>query len=265
MIPHAHHRTFASIITLALAALSAQAASVTTFEDLVLPPNSFYNGQPITNTAGWTSNGVFFGNSYNASFGGFWNGFSYSNVNDTTTPGFMNQYAAYTGTAHSGSIYAVAYSGSQAFINLPSGYTPESVRVTNTTYAVLDMLNGSGFSKKFGGPTGNDPDFFDVIFTGFTGLSATGSTTGSVTFRLADYTFSDNAMDYIVNTWQLLDLTPLGAAASIRLTWASSDVGMFGINTPTYVALDNLTLVPEPTSALLLAMTGAAMTLRRRR
>jgi hypothetical protein len=56
-----------------------------------------------------------------------------------------------------------------------------------------------------------------------------------------------------------LDLTALGAPASIALSWESTDVGSFGINTPTYVAIDNLVLTPEPGSAALLAVAGLLM------
>lgn len=240
-------------------------AAVVTFEDLSLAPNSFYNGGPTTNATGWTSGGATFGNSYDSSFGGFWNGFSHSNVNDTTTAGFTNQYAAYSGTGVGGSgIYAVAYSGSQDFINLPSGTSAQSVYLTNTTYAALTMLNGDMFTGKFGGMTGDDPDFFDVTITGFAGLGATGGSTGSVTFRLADYTFTDNSLDFIRDTWTLVDLTPVGSAVSLGFSWASSDVGPFGINTPTYVALDNLAVIPEP-SSLLCTMAGLGFLLRRKR
>jgi hypothetical protein len=261
-----------SLGALGIAFTTSALAQITTidFEDLSLGANSFYNGGPTTNTLGWTSGGATFGNSFNSNFGGFWNGFSYSNVNNTTVAGFTNQYATYTGTGFGGSgNYAVSYFGNRAFINLPVGTFAQSVRVTNTTYAALDMLNGSGFSKKFGGVTGNDPDFFRVTFTGFDGLSGEGNTTGSVTFTLADYTFADNTEDYIVDSWEELDLTPLGGAQSLRLSWASSDTGSFGINTPTYVALDNLTVsaIPEPASAvgLLGGLTLAITLLRRRR
>jgi Domain of unknown function (DUF4465) len=240
-------------------------AAVVTFEDLSLLPNSFYNGGPTTNTAGWTSGGAVFGNSYDSSFGGFWNGFSYSNVNDASTSGFGNQYAAYAGTGFGGSgNYAVAYAGLNAFINLPSGTSAQSVYLTNTTYAALSMLNGDMFAKKFGGMTGNDPDFFDVTITGYGGLGATGLVTGSTTFRLADYTFSDNSLDYIRNTWELVDLTPVGSALSLGFSWASSDMSGVFINTPTYLAVDNLTVIPEP-SSVLVSLLGIVVLLRRKR
>jgi hypothetical protein len=251
------------LIALGIPAAVPAAPLVVDFSDLSLASNSFFNGGPTTNTTGWTSEGVFFGNGFTDFGGGFasWNGFAYSNVNDTTTPGFTNQYAAVTGTAYAGSIYAVGYSGSQDFINLPGGYQPTSVRVTNTTYAALDMQTGSEFSKAFG-----PGDFFTVTFTGFDQAGATGNPTGSTTFYLADF-LEGNSL--IVNTWELLDLSLLGSPASIGLSWDSSDVGQFGINTPTYVALDSLTLspVPEPGTwaALAVAAAGAWLRCRGRR
>jgi hypothetical protein len=88
------------------------------------------------------------------------------------------------------------------------------------------------------------------------------------TFYLADF-LEGNSL--IVNTWELLGLSLLSSPASIGLSWAWSDVGQFGINTPTYVALDSLTLspVPEPSTwAILVAGVGgaaAATGVRRRR
>lgn len=242
------------------------------FSDKALPANSFYNGGPSTNATGWASSTVQFGNNYNSSFGGFWNGFSYSNVNDAATSGFTNQYAAITGTGVGGSgIYAIGFSGSSAFFNLPSGYRAGSIQLTNTTYTYYSMRDGDLFAKKFGGVSGNDADFFRVTFTGYDQLqsdgAASGSTTGSVTFSLADFTFADNSLDYIINSWTPVDLTGLGQAKSIRLSFSSSDVGLFGINTPTYLALDNLIIVsvPEPSSLGLVVLSLGLVLERRRR
>lgn len=236
----------------ATVATSASATLTVDFDELDPAQRPAYDPA----NPGFTSQGVTFG-------GGFFSGWTYSNVNDTTTAGFTNQYAAFTGTDASGSgNYAIGYP--TAIIDLPAGLTPASVAVTNTTYAALSMLQGDAFSKQFGGPTGNDPDFFRVTFTGFDALGGSGTTTGSTTFTLADYTFADNTLDYVVDTWTLVDLTALGAARSIGISFASSDVGTFGINTPVYVAIDDLTLVPEPAAAATAALLAAGL-LRRRR
>ena len=242
-------KTRLSFAAFALVASTAQANSTIDFDELDPAARPIYSGS----TPNFTSQGATF-------FGGAWSGWSYSNDNDTTTPGFTNQYAAYTGTDYSGTgNYGIVFSSST--FSLPTGKTIESLRITNTTYAALSMLSGDQFAKQFGGVTGDDPDFFEVTFTGKDDLD---QTTGTVTFRLADYTFVDNNQDYIVDDWTLLDMTALGDATSVQTSWASSDVGGFGINTPLYAAIDQIVLVPEPSSAVLLALAGLAMTRRRR-
>jgi hypothetical protein len=91
--------------------------------------------------------------------------------------------------------------------------------------------------------------------------------TGTVEFYLADFRFSNNSLDYIVDQWTEVDLNRLGSAASIRLTFSGSDVGAFGLNTPAYVALDQLrlTAVPEPSHGLfLVALAGLGLNRHRR-
>ena len=231
---------------------------------------SYYNGDSGigTNSQGWSSGGIRFGNAYNDSFGGFWNGFAYSNVAAPNTPGFGNQYAARPGAGVGGSgNYAIAYAGPYAFLNLSQTGTLESVAVTNTSYAYYSMRDGDPFSKKFGGPSRDEADFFSVVFTGYSGLDGTGDRTGEVEFFLADYRFADNALDYLIDEWTTVDLSSLGPSNSLRLSFTSSDRGEFGINTPTYVALDHFrfSAVPEPSSGLLGALAlGVGWAIRRR-
>lgn len=215
---------------------------VVDFEDLQLAPNSFYNG--ADGAGGFTSEGAFFNNSYNPTYQS-WSGWSYSNTTDTTTPGFTNQYSAYTGGGFGGSSnYGVAYTfyPGNAYVNLPTGFTLKSMRVTNTTYAVLSMLSGDQFAKKFGGASGNDPDFFLLTITG---LNASNATVGTVQFYLADYRFFNNSKDYIVDTWQRVDLSSLKGATKLSFALTSSDTGPYGMNTPAYFAIDNLVLVKD--------------------
>ena len=256
-------------------------AELVTFENLTFfsstgPTGSFYNGDSGigTNTLGWSTGGVFFNNNFSPDFGGIWSGWSYSNVVDPTTPGFGNQYASQpgggsaSGAVAPGQNYAVAFglAPGEAYFDVPLGSVLVSADVTNTTYAARSMAVGDSFAKKFGGATGNDADFFRVTFTGFSGTGLTGSTIGSRTVTLADFTFSDNAQDFILTQWQNVDLSAIGAARSVGLSFESSDVGIFGINTPTFLALDNLLFaaIPEPSALVACGVAGVLGAILRR-
>ncbi len=248
---------------IAIGFVCASSGAVTIgFEEFAQPPyalgpESFYNGSD--GAGGFASGGAFFNNNYVDFGGGFyaWSGWSVSNVTDVATPGFANQFAAYNLPAGGGSdgsaFFGVAFSFSpgDATIVLPDGLQPQSVRITNTTYAALSMRDGDAFAKKFGGLSGNDPDYFKLIITG---LDTGGTPVGSVEFYLADYRFEQNELDYIVSAWTTVDLGSLAAARRLSFALESTDVGPFGINTPTYFALDNLVLVPEPAAGLLSAL-----------
>ncbi len=213
--------------------------------DELMPPDQgndqqYFDGYgPDATNGSWTSGGVEFNTNL------FGPGWSYSNVDDVDTPGFENQWAAITGLDFGGDgIYAMATSffPDGAFFNIPVESTVASIWVTNATYSYHSMLQGDCFAKQFGGLDGTDPDFFKVVFRGYSQPGGMGEVTGETEFYLADFRFDDNRLDYLVDNWQPLDLARLGNARSVGISFASSDVGKFGINTPVYVALDELTL-----------------------
>jgi hypothetical protein len=236
-------------------------ASVITFESVPLPGSGYVNdagGQFVIDQ-------VTFINNYDDEFGS-WSGFAISNRTDNTTPGFLNQYSAITGGGFGGSSnYAVGYYATNEITTHVSfeavtDLTGLGAYFTNTTYVVFDMQNGSGFSKKFGGPTGNDPDWFKLTIQGFAGLNST----GTVEFYLADFRAENNALDYIVNNWRYVDFSPLGSPDRLEMSLSSSDNGAFGMNTPSYFAMDHFMAVPEP-SSLCIVITGLGLMLRRKR
>ena len=169
--------SFWIIVFVLLVTESAKGGPIVSFDDLTLftstgPTGSYYNGDSGvgSNTNGWTSGGVFFNNAYDNSFGSYWEGWSYSTISNTTTPGPGNQYASWPGGGSNGAggvvssgTYAVAFAGNfltaAPFFNLPVGALLQSVEVANTTYAALSMRNGDAFAKKFGDPPGGRISF----------------------------------------------------------------------------------------------------------
>ncbi len=225
---------------------NSKAQSIANYDDLFLSPNSAWFGSD--NSGGFTNAGFFFPNSYTDYGNGIfaWYGFSYSNMTDTITGGYTNQFSAVTGKgALNSAIYAVSY----IYYDWMNSYkmkpntihfsTPATISgfyATNNTYAYLSMLNGDGaLSKKFGGSTGNDPDWFKLQIKGY----RNGDMIDTVNFFLADFRFANNTQDYILKNWKWVDLSVLGNVDSLSFGLTSSDNGAYGMNTPGYFCLDN--------------------------
>lgn len=249
-------------ITASLLALSSiSMATIATFDDLSFAAGSYENGANLGGS-GFVSSGTNFNNVYDSTFDS-WAGFSYSKVQDGTTSGWGNQYAAKPGSAHSGSNYAVAFEDTftplTPTITAASGQFLTGLYVTNTSYTYFSMRDGDAFGKKFGGATGDDADWFKLTATGYNGSSQL----GSADFYLADFRDANNANDYIVSDWRYFDFSSLGAVTSVQFSLSSSDNGTFGMNTPAYFAIDDVNSVPEP--ATFAALGLGAFLLRRRR
>jgi hypothetical protein len=216
--------------------LSAQI--VVDFEEFDLPVDTFLNGSD--GSGGYSTNGVLLANNYNAEFRS-WTGWAISSTTDTLTPGFMNQYSAIPGSGVDGSTtYAVSYSFGTNILRLENemaGRQVDGLYITNGTYPYLSMRDGDGFAKKFGGASGEEPDFFLLTIKGYLEGALLPD---SVNFYLADYRFEDNSQDYIVDEWTFVDVSSLGAVDSLAFSLSSSDVGQFGINTPTFFCIDNI-------------------------
>jgi hypothetical protein len=272
-------RLLAIAMPLLIAATSTSwGQTIVTFEELPLTSNSFHNGNPggtsdIVHDGSFTSQGATFANDYSRTTFGTppndfqvesWNGWAYSTMTDTTTPGFGNQYSAFAGTGSGGSeTYGVSFgSFGDNSITIPTGQPFQSIDITNTTYAALSMLQGDSFAKKFGGASGNDPDFFKLTISGRSG-GAAGAIVGDIEVYLADYRFSDNSLDYVLDEWTTINLSSLVGADTLTFSYESSDNHpTFGMNTPAFFAADNLVFgaaaVPEP-SALVIALLAAVV------
>ena len=257
---------------IAMAWLTGVASAAVDFAGLLTSPESHWNG-PAANgvtvegeygpevVGTFASGGVEFTNTYDQTYGS-WRGFAYSNQTDTTTPGYTNQYSAITGSGHGtgNDTYALGFghwdleenfqtvepfdatSSEHLFalptLELPYGYAISSTWITNTTYAALSMLEGDSFAKAFGGETGTDPDWLKITAYG---TDESGTPLGElVEFYLADYRAAGSADDYVLTDWAEWDLSGLADARWVHFNMTSSDIGMFGMNTPANFALDDL-------------------------
>lgn len=219
------------------ALVSASAQHVATFESVPLDSASWWNGSD--GSGGIQSGGFWFPNEYDDAWGS-WSGFSVSNMKDSTTAGWNNQYSAITATGMAQSEnYAVVYSPEELIMDFDDPVLLSGFYVTNSTYAYLTMKNGDAYSKKFGGEEGTDPDYFKLIVSG---TDIYGQETAAIEFFLADFTFEKDTNDYILKTWEWLDLSSLGVVTNIQFNLESSDVGDWGMNTPAYFCIDNFTV-----------------------
>jgi hypothetical protein len=230
---------FATVLAVFFISLNPFAASAQLnigFENLALPADTFFNGS--NHPGGFLIENVMFKNKFER-FPTFesWSGFAISGKRDTTTPGFTNQYSCIAGKGHENStVYSTVYtSGNQAVIKFPVRVRGEWLHVNNSTYAYRSMKDGDTFAKKFGGPTGNDPDFFKLSIARW----VAGEVLDTIPFYLADFRFAENSQDYIIKNWSRIDLFER-EMDSLSFSLSSSDNGDFGMNTPAYFCLDNL-------------------------
>ncbi len=228
--------------------------AVADFEDMPLAAESYWNGSE--GSGGFVSGGAFFSNNYSDQWGS-WDGFAYSNRTDTQTSGLAGQYTAIAGGGQGGSAnYGVGYIGysEPPRVVLDTAMQLDGMYVTNVAYPYYSMRDGDAFSKKFGI---DDSDWFLLTVTG---KDSAGAVTGIQEFYLADFRLEDAGAGHIVDSWEFVDLSSLGAVKSLEFGMSSSDVGQWGMNTPGYFAID--TVVPEPATVALL---GLGWVLARRR
>ena len=213
------------------------AVQVVDFESLVVPSTGYWNGSDGSGI--FAAGDLKFGNEYTAAWG-TWDGFCYSQKNDFTTAGYSNEYSVVdpSNLKNKFVLFYPSFAGDLfATFNDNLDHTIQSMELCNSTYAALSMKNGDGYSKKFGGVAGTDPDWFKVTITGY---DHTNTKKGSIDFYLADFRFTDSSKDYILAKWTTVDLSSMGRVNKVTFSFSSSDTGTYGINTPTYLCIDNL-------------------------
>lgn len=234
---------------------SAQAWLTIDFEDPVLAAETALPATAEDQDA-YISHGVVFNRGWSTEFDCCPSGWAVSNQTDQTTAGPSAAFSAVSLAAGGGgresSQFAVAnnFQQGESRIVFPTAAAIQGMYVTNTTYtyqAVVNGDDGAGFVK---GPfVAGDWLRLDVI-----GLDASANETGRGTLFLADYR---DGLTTALDAWTWLDLADLGSAVhSLEFVMESTDSSPFGMNTPAYFAIDDLTyqLVPEPAGSCHLAL-----------
>ena len=243
-------KTFVFVSVAAMFVCSAFATS--NFEGLSLSPESSW--APGMSTTFSSGNATY---NYNfTDWGGgvsSWDGITYSNETDVTTAGYTNDTSAYVSSPGSntyGIVYLSDFAAEQARVQFDSVVANAGFSVANTTYGYLAMKDGNdaeaGVVTKF-----TESDWFKLTIYGWNGAAST----GQVEFFLAQGTD-------IVDDWTFVDLSSLGNIDSLTFGLSSTDMGQWGMNTPSYFAIDNV--VPEPATMLMFGLGAIGLARKRK-
>lgn len=219
-----------------------------------------------------TVDGLILANVYNDAFMSY-TGFAASqrpgsawNRGDANMNGFPDEFEdgndtiTANGSGDGGSAgWVVAFSSGE--FRVGSDATFSTIRINNTQTTADAIRNGNGPSDAFG--SRNQDESFTVTFSDL-------DDTDSIEVTLASYDLATDTLQ-VVEDFTTVDLTSL-AANRIGISFDSTDTttafGQTFVDTPTYVAIDNVSFimaVPEPATWLGCAMVSAAAVVRRRR
>lgn len=258
---------FVALVAVFVCAANPAWAEIVDFEELSTAGGPYNGASAYTgpdSDTDFTSAGATFNNAYDPMYGS-WGGWAYANTALPLDPVNLTQADynyQFNAVAPSGGIdpatplstksstYAVAYQDpftpTTPTITLPAGEHPVSLQVTNSTYTALSMVKDDGYSHLFSGPNADNNFQGSWFLLTITGIN-NGQSVGTVDFYLADYRSPDPAQHYIVQNWTNVNLSSLQDATSLTLTLSSSDhapgdPSSHGILTPTYAAIDDLSL-----------------------
>lgn len=213
---------------------------IATFEDLALASESHWGGND-TNEPFYSGSFAF--DTYYADYDGFsvWSHFTYANSTSTSYEDLNDQYNSAVGSGVDGSAtygicYGDAYYGANylTVTHREDGDVVPGMWFTNTAWVMDAVKNGDGYSQEPGGFAKDD--WYKVTVTGL----LNGSKTGTIDFYLADFR-ADNEIDrYALDTWQWLDLSPLGKVNKLQFSLDGSKKNSIGLTTPAYFCVDNV-------------------------
>lgn len=227
---------------------------------------------------------VNYGYTYDADYNMVWGysffngGFAVSNWHDMKDDTYMNQLSVYNESSPSGGNFLTAFSSGSIpdisnktysdFAGCPHIYITdakgmfvknpgkeealsgedeeaffESVYINNTTYNFMVMKNGNPYANAL---NQENEGWFKVQFIAFDDNEPNEKPLGYTEAYLANFK-KDQADGYlgIIDEWIKVDLSSLPECSVLVINFVGSDMGEYGLNTPTYCALDKFEISVE--------------------
>ena len=177
--------------------------------------------------------------------GAYWDGFTVCKSDYNATGGLEHQWSSIAGGGMNadGSVnpeqpYLLCYwgefygnEGAKVMFDDGKTYFVKGMYVNNTAYAYYCCAD----ENSFGRPFNQEGDFFKLTAHG---VDETGAETGTAEIELCGF---HNGQFSGITDWTWFDMSALGQVSGIFFTMDSSDKGNY-INTPTYFAMDKLTV-----------------------
>lgn len=233
----------ASLLT--FGCISVQAQTVSTFDDVTLAgiDTTFLETKyPVNGVYTFESgNATFYGN---VSWNTLWGNFNCSNGTDTMNTAYDATAASITGSGFGSSAnYGIAFVPTDFMGPVPSATIPVGLKLNNAAvgkHVAGVYYSNAVFTYRYIADTANhfaaNHFYMKLLMRGY--LNGVKSA-DSVMVTLADFTDTNTVL---VNKWKWANLTALGNVDSVTFDLVSNDTaGGFGINTPSYFAIDNFT------------------------
>ncbi|MCM1224371.1 MAG: DUF4465 domain-containing protein, partial [Lachnospiraceae bacterium] len=169
-----------------------------------------------------------------------WAFFGYSNHTSTSFSSYVtDQWNSAAGhgaddSANYGIVFVSPFMGKtrMSLPNTVDGQTIPGMYITNSAWVVDAIENGDGMTA---GAFGEGDNFI----LNLKGIAADGGET-TLDIPLADYRDANEKDRWYLDTWQWVDLSPLGNVVAVEWNMTSTRNNTGGMTTPAYVCIDNV-------------------------
>lgn len=187
-----------------------------------------------------------------------------SQTNPTWYREFMNQCSVYNTESIDGANRGAGADGSDTFAiifgfdNQADGYVMgegatisftnsaelrvESAQVCLTTYVYANLAEYNVYGNHPTESMEQAKGWFKVLAYGYDADGVATNGGNPVEFYLCDYRETTSPKVNYVTKWTTWDLSALGPVNKIRFDFEGSDTGAWGLNTPAYACLDNISI-----------------------